>query len=104
MLGHPDLDNGVEALVDVPVILKADLHPTLQPLPRDQARPASACVRDNVTPTPLTPYSRAAWMSSALQPQPMSSSRIPGRRSSLRQITSILRVCATSSGSVSLRQ
>ncbi len=58
------------------------------------AHSPAAC--DSVTPSAWTPYSRAACRTMPPQPQPTSSSRWPGCRSSLRATRSYFSACASS--------
>ena len=50
----------------------------------------AACCADSVTPSALTPYSRAAWRTIPPQPHPTSSSRMPGRSPSFLATRSCL--------------
>ena len=98
MFEHADRGDRVErAVEDVPVVLEADLHPVGQAGvghrllgPLDLA----AGERD--------PDDRRAVAPGRVQaipphPHPTSSSRMPSRRSSFRQISSYLAACASSS-------
>lgn len=57
----------------------------------------SACCFDSVTPSAFTPYSLAACITMPPQPQPTSSSRIPGFSPIFLATRSCLWNCASSS-------
>ena len=100
VLGHADAGDGVERpVVERPGSPAPGSRPG-RPAPRRRrplagaARPARA---ESVTPTARTPYVRAAWMAKVPQPQPTSSTRMPGSQPQLAATRSSLARCASSS-------
>src|SRR5690606_39450702 len=99
VLEHPERVDAIESSLQRSVILQQDGH--------RQALAARAgglrLIFETVTPVTLTPYRSAANCAAPPHPQPISSTRIPGSRRSLRQTKSSLASCALSR-SFALRQ
>ena len=77
VLHHADRDDAIERAVHVAVVLRAaDLD--RQVLPLRLARPERCCSFESVTPRTVQPYFSAAQLAKPPQPQPRSSTRIPG--------------------------
>ncbi len=76
------------------------------PASATRCRASSACAALIVMPTTRAPWCVAAWMAIEPHPQPTSSSRAPACscRPSLRQISSCLAACASSSVTSSARE
>ena len=90
VLDHPHAGHGVELAVEgVPVVGEPNLGPPLQARAGAAAGLAHSAWRGlAVIPSASTPQCSAAWKTRLPQPQPMSRSRSPGCRRSLRQTSS----------------
>jgi hypothetical protein len=85
VLEHADAGDAVELAAHVAVVLQADLDRSCSPACATRSRASSNWFSDSVTPTQRAPNCCAARITSAPQPQPMSSRRLARLQADLAQ-------------------